>query len=245
MEIFIPFIELKNSNLGSRIFPVGFMIKNILHYPYASYMSCPTHPLGFVELTMSHEELNGEFSWIRRQILGFHKRGNSLITWLNDDISLRVCYYIHKYLLNLWYMYIRLYLSVHIVTCTCTRRTTFRQRPKYMHATIENVLEEMFSTWSAPCLGLDNGLMYTHFFPSGGGVEYLHRIPASRRRRRKAKSRIWESKIWSRVQRDSDPRITALAKASSNCPRQTHPLDRETAPHQQTRSGLTVIKIWS
>jgi hypothetical protein len=34
----------------------------------------------------------------------------------------------------------------------------------------------------------------------GGGVEYLHRDPASRRRRRKGKSQIWDSKIWSRVQ---------------------------------------------
>jgi hypothetical protein len=35
----------------------------------------------------------------------------------------------------------------------------------------------------------------------GGGVEYFHRLPASCRRRRKGKSRIWESKIWSRVPR--------------------------------------------
>jgi hypothetical protein len=35
-----------------------------------------------------------------------------------------------------------------------------------------------------------------------GGVEYLHRDPASRRRRRKEKSRIWDSKIWSWVSRD-------------------------------------------
>jgi hypothetical protein len=37
--------------------------------------------------------------------------------------------------------------------------------------------------------------------PSGGGVEYLHRDPASRRRRQKGKSQIWDSKIWSWVQR--------------------------------------------
>jgi hypothetical protein len=55
--------------------------------------------------------------------------------------------------------------------------------------------------------------------PCGGGVEYRHRSSASRRRRRKGKSRIWDSKIWSRVLRDSDPRMTALARTSSNCKR--------------------------
>jgi hypothetical protein len=34
---------------------------------------------------------------------------------------------------------------------------------------------------------------YTVDPPCGGGVEYLHRHPESRRRRRKGKSQIWES----------------------------------------------------
>jgi hypothetical protein len=38
---------------------------------------------------------------------------------------------------------------------------------------------------------------------------------------------------------------TALARISSNCKRQTRPLVRESAPHQQTSNCLTVIKIWS
>jgi hypothetical protein len=38
--------------------------------------------------------------------------------------------------------------------------------------------------------------------PCGGGVEYLHRDPASRRRRRKGKSQIWNSKMCSQVPRD-------------------------------------------
>jgi hypothetical protein len=67
--------------------------------------------------------------------------------------------------------------------------------------------------------------------------------PASRRMRRKWKSRIWESKMWPRVLRDSVPKMTALARASSNCKRQTHPLVREGAPNQQTRSCQTIIKI--
>jgi hypothetical protein len=65
--------------------------------------------------------------------------------------------------------------------------------------------------------------------PCGGDVEYLHRSPASRRRRQKGKSQIWESKIWSRVSRDSNPRLTALARARSNCKRQTRPLVRDSA----------------
>jgi hypothetical protein len=81
--------------------------------------------------------------------------------------------------------------------------------------------------------------------PCGGGVEYLHRDPASRRRRRKGKSRIWDSKIWPRVLRESDPKMTALARANSNCKRQTRPLVRESAPNQQTRNSQTIIKIWS
>jgi hypothetical protein len=57
--------------------------------------------------------------------------------------------------------------------------------------------------------------------------------------------RIWDSKIRSWVSRNLDPRMTALATASSNCKRQTHPLVREDAPHRQTRKCLMVIKLWS
>jgi hypothetical protein len=42
--------------------------------------------------------------------------------------------------------------------------------------------------------------------------------------------------------RDSDPGMTALARANSNCKRQTRPLVRESAPCQQTRNSLTVVK---
>jgi hypothetical protein len=82
-------------------------------------------------------------------------------------------------------------------------------------------------------------------YPCGGGVEYLHRDPVSRRRRRNGKSQIWDGKMWSRVQRGSDQRMTALARASSNCKRQTRPPIRESTPHQQTRNCPMVIKIWS
>jgi hypothetical protein len=48
--------------------------------------------------------------------------------------------------------------------------------------------------------------IYGNIRPCGGGVKYLHRDPASRRRRRKVKSQIWDSKIWPRAPRDLDPR---------------------------------------
>jgi hypothetical protein len=81
--------------------------------------------------------------------------------------------------------------------------------------------------------------------PCGGGVEYLYRDPTSRRRRRKEKSQIWDSKIWSRVLRDSDPRKTSLARPSCIYKRQTRPFVREGARQKQCRNCETVINIWS
>jgi hypothetical protein len=80
------------------------------------------------------------------------------------------------------------------------------------------------------------------WYPCGGGVEYLHRDPASRRRRRKGKSQIWDSKIWSQVPRDLDPRMISLARASSTYKRQTRPLIREGAPQEQDRNSHTSNK---
>jgi hypothetical protein len=51
--------------------------------------------------------------------------------------------------------------------------------------------------------------------------------------------------VQSRVQRDSDPRKTALARARSIYKRQTRPLVREGAPQEQDRNCQTVINIWS
>jgi hypothetical protein len=95
-----------------------------------------------------------------------------------------------------------------------------------------------------------------------GEFEYLHHSPASRRRRwkgnpvpgdinmgtwpfRLGETRIWDSKIWSWVLRNSAPRMTALGRVSSICKRQVRHLVREGAPHQQAHNCLTVIKIWS
>jgi hypothetical protein len=81
--------------------------------------------------------------------------------------------------------------------------------------------------------------------PCGGRVEYLHHDPASRRRRRKGKSQVGDSKIWSRVPRDSGPRKTALARTKSIYKRQTHPLVIEGAPQKQDRNCQRVTKISS
>jgi hypothetical protein len=45
---------------------------------------------------------------------------------------------------------------------TLTYRHISMQRPKYEHATIETVLDEVFSMWSEPCPVLDNGPIDTH-----------------------------------------------------------------------------------
>jgi hypothetical protein len=41
-------------------------------------------------------------------------------------------------------------------------------RPKYAHATIEMVLEEVFSMWSAPCPVLGNDRIHTHYEKHNG-----------------------------------------------------------------------------
>jgi hypothetical protein len=69
--------------------------------------------------------------------------------------------------------------------------------------------------------------------PCGGGIEYLHRDPASRRRRQKGESQMRDSKIWSRNPRGSDQRKIALARASSIYKSQTRPLVREGAPQEK------------
>jgi hypothetical protein len=69
------------------------------------------------------------------------------------------------------------------------------------HATIRVLLETILSIRSVQNIYKAE----FHTLPCGGRVEYLHRNPASRRRRCKGKSPIWDSKIWSRVPWDSPP----------------------------------------
>jgi hypothetical protein len=71
-------------------------------------------------------------------------------------------------------------------------------------------------------------------FPCGGGIEYLHRDPASRRRRRKGKSQIWDSNIWSRVPRDSDQRMIALCKGQQHI-KKTDPSSRQRGRRTRSR----------
>jgi hypothetical protein len=106
-----------------------------------------------------------------------------------------------------------------------------KQRGKHASTILQLLLETVFSTRSVQ-----------------RGYKDDNRDTVSRRRRRKGKHLKSETgKIRSQVPRDSDPRMTALARASTNCKRQIRPLVRESAPppHQQTRNCLTVIKMWS
>jgi hypothetical protein len=67
------------------------------------------------------------------------------------------------------------------------------------------IMETVFSMWFMPKCYKQGSLKQRDSPLCGGGVEYLHRDPASHRRRRKGKSQIWDSKIRSRFPRDSDP----------------------------------------
>jgi hypothetical protein len=82
-------------------------------------------------------------------------------------------------------------------------------------------------------------------YPYGDRVEYLHRDPASLSKRRKLKSQVWDSKIWSRVQKDSNTRKTALARASGIYRRQNRHLVSEGAPQNQDRNCQTGLNICS
>jgi hypothetical protein len=113
--------------------------------------------------------------------------------------------------------------------------------------TRQRISKQAFSTTErlcflrGPCRGVIKGqrrsfglmrlCLWNRINPCGGRVKCLHRDPASRRRRRKWKPQNWGSKIWSRVPRDSDPRNTALARASSIYKWQPV-LSSERAPHK-------------
>jgi hypothetical protein len=141
-----------------------------------------------------------------------------------------------------------------------------------------SVQTEINAVWKTPyysqncdqCTNNRGGL-----FPCGGGIEYLHRSPASRKRRRKGNPvpgdlgnpvpggykygdlalqvggslNNWDNKIWYWVPLDSDSSGTALARTSSNNKLQTRPLVREGGTKYQTRNCLKKIsrrkKSWS
>jgi hypothetical protein len=88
------------------------------------------------------------------------------------------------------------------------------------YATIEVILETVFYTRS-----VQMGYKEQKWgIPCGGRIEYLHRSPVIRRRRQNGGLEFEIVKYGLRVPRVSDPRMTALARASSNCKRQTRPL---------------------
>jgi hypothetical protein len=44
---------------------------------------------------------------------------------------------------------------------------------------------------------------------------------------------------------NSDPRVSALVKASNNCKPHTSPYFRDGAPNQENHNSLTIAKVWS
>jgi hypothetical protein len=110
-------------------------------------------------------------------------------------------------------------------------------RQRTHEATTKELQEALFSMRSMPRL-------YSESRP-GKLVEISWGINTGTWPSRLRESRIWDSKMWSWIPKDSDPRMTALARTSSHCKRQTRPIVRKGTPHQQTRNYLTVTKIWS
>jgi hypothetical protein len=96
------------------------------------------------------------------------------------------------------------------------------------HATME---EAVFSLGATP--GLNNKDLRQHRtgnpVPWGynGATLFLGDINSGTWSSRLGESQIWESKMWSWVPWDSDLRMTALEKSSSNWKRQTHLLVRD------------------
>jgi hypothetical protein len=100
-----------------------------------------------------------------------------------------------------------------------------------IHVTIEELSASVFSLRSAPAAAWLQYRSYKKIcFPMSLSGGYITGTKGT-------------STIFSWVPRDSDPRITALARRNSNCKRQTRPLDREGAPHLEVRNCLTVTKI--
>jgi hypothetical protein len=71
-----------------------------------------------------------------------------------------------------------------------TTAVAMQRRGKDASKTRELLLEIVFSLWSVQRSYLEENWSDPVGHPCGGGVEYLHRDPASRRRRRKGKSQI-------------------------------------------------------
>jgi hypothetical protein len=88
-------------------------------------------------------------------------------------------------------------------------------------------------------------LTYQMRYPCGGGFEYLHRDPASRRRRRKGKSQIWGSKICHESQ-GSPTRERLRWRGPAAYTKDRPVLSSERALQKnQTVNCQRVINIWS
>jgi hypothetical protein len=77
--------------------------------------------------------------------------------------------------------------------------------------------------------------------PCGGGIEYLHRDPATRKRRRNGKSQIWDSKIRSASIKGLGPEKDCVGKIQQHI-QKTDPSSRQRGrPRKQDRNCQIVI----
>jgi hypothetical protein len=115
--------------------------------------------------------------------------------------------------------------------------------PRLYHSTDRVQFSEAWRRFRIPPTYPRESLEATKRVPSAWGYNratlFLGDINTETWPSRLGQSRIWVSKIWSRIPWDSDPRMIVLARTSSNCKRQTCSLVRESAPHQQTCTCLT------
>jgi hypothetical protein len=135
--------------------------------------------------------------------------------------------------------------SFWIVVAVCGRPLSWRRRTPSESSPRRRLRIAGFSFSSSMVLYLTLFTVVEACHPCGGGVEYLHRGPASRRRRRKGSLRS------ETVKHNREPQGTGAREslrwwgpAEIVNDRPLLSSDRKSASHQETRNCLTVIKTW-
>jgi hypothetical protein len=92
-----------------------------------------------------------------------------------------------------------------------------------------------WSIFGSPGSQFTSGQFSRKGSPCGGGIEYLHRDPASRRRRRKGKSQIWDSKLCLPSPKGLETEKHCAGKGQQHI-QKTHPSSRQRGRPTKTRS---------
>jgi hypothetical protein len=98
-------------------------------------------------------------SWLSAYYTGLYPERWSLHYHRYENLKSDLNLLLSELWLTEWLNYIPVRKLQNIATC----RPISRQRPKYPHAKIEKVLEEMLSVCPAPCPALGNGPINKHF----------------------------------------------------------------------------------